>query len=72
MSIEEFKNSVDLLGDAGGPEVSIVAQFLLDLAVSTQFSDGDKPMSKAEIRNLLKLRIARHRSRSYRTGNNVH
>ena len=42
LSIEEFRDAVELLGDAGGAEAAIIAQLVLDLAVSARFNnDGE-------------------------------
>ena len=71
LRIEELMESVELLGKAGGPEVAIVAQFLIDLSVSARFSDASKPMSNAAVRRLLKLRIARDRA-SHRMSGTIH
>ncbi len=72
LSIEKFRDAVELLGDAGGAEAAIIAQLALDLAVSTRFNDDDKPMTIDDARKLLRLRIARHRAASYRTSRTVH
>jgi hypothetical protein len=58
LSIENIRKALDIVGNAAGPEPAIVAQFALDL--TAQFCpDGIEP---ARARQLLHLRIARHRA----------
>jgi hypothetical protein len=71
LSIEELKDAVELLGDAGGEEAAIISQFVLDLAVSRFNNDGES-LGKNDVRKLLQLRIARHRAAGYRTTNAIH
>ncbi len=60
IKIENFREALDIVGEGAGPEAAIVAQFALDLAVTAQFCpDGIEP---ARARQLLRLRIARHRA----------
>ena len=72
LSIEEFRDAVELLGDAGGEEAAIIAQFVLDLAVSARFNNDGESLGKNDVRKLLQLRIARHRAAGYRTSNAIH
>jgi hypothetical protein len=36
LSIEDFRQALDLIGEAGGTEAAIVAQFAFDLAVTAR------------------------------------
>ena len=70
LSIEDFREALDIVGDAAGQEAAIVAQFALDLAITAQFSaDGIEP---ARARELLRLRIARHRAAQQMSSVAVH
>ncbi len=60
LSIEHIRKALDIIGDSAGQEAAIVAQFALDLAITAQFCpDGIDPSRE---RQLLLLRIARHRA----------
>ena len=37
LSIDDFRQALDIIGDSAGAEAAIVAQFALDLAVTAQF-----------------------------------
>jgi hypothetical protein len=37
LSVGDFRQALDIIGDAGGSEAAIVAQFALDLAVTARF-----------------------------------
>ncbi len=59
LSIEDFRKALDIIGLGTGQEAVIVAQFVVDLAATSRFRpDGIEP---AKARQLLSLRIARHR-----------
>jgi hypothetical protein len=70
LSIEDIRRALDTVGNAAGEEAAIVAQFALDLAVTAQFCpDGIEP---ARARQLLRLRIARHRAAQQMSNVTVH
>jgi hypothetical protein len=70
LSIENIRKALDIIGNAAGPEAGIVAQFALDLAVTAQFCpDGIEP---TRARQLLRLRIARHRAAQQMSSIAVH
>jgi hypothetical protein len=60
--IEDFTQALDIVGDNAGHEPVIVAQFPLDLAVIAQFRKDGAAVEPAKARQLLRLRIARHRA----------
>ena len=62
LNIDDFRHALDTIGDSGGQQAAIVAQFALDLAVTAQFQSDEIAMEPAEARRLLRLRIARHRA----------
>lgn len=59
-SVDDFRQALDIIGDAGGGEAAIVAQLALDLAVTAQFRSDSYSMDAEEVPRLLCLRIARH------------
>jgi hypothetical protein len=70
LSIEDIRKALDVVGNTAGPEAAIVAQFALDLSVTAQFCpDGIEP---ARARQLLHLRIARHRAAQQRSSVAIH
>ena len=70
LSIGDIRKALDVVGNAAGPEPVIVAQFALDLAVTAQFCpDGIEP---TRARQLLRLRIARHRAAQQRSSVAIH
>jgi len=70
LSIEHIRNALDIIGDSAGQEAAIVAQFALDLAITGQFCpDGIDPSRQ---RQLLRLRIARHRTAQQMSSVAVH
>jgi hypothetical protein len=70
LSIEDFRETLDMIGDAAGQEAAIVAQFALDLAVTARFCpDGIQP---ARAQQLLRLRLARHRAAQQMSSVAVH
>ena len=38
ISLEDLREAAAVVGEAGGPEAAIVAQFAVDLAVTAQFN----------------------------------
>ena len=60
LNIDDFRHAFDTIGDSGGQEAAVVAQFALDLAVTVQFQSDGIAMEPAEVRRRLRLRIARH------------
>ena len=72
VNVEDFKDALEIIGDAGGAEAAIVAQFVLDLAVTARFQRPDKPMTPKRAHRLLHLRIARYRVAQYTPSDTVH
>ena len=72
LEIEEIRDAVELLADAGGAEARIVAQLILDLAISVRSNGENAPMAKDVVRKLLHLRIARYRAANYPKSNTIH
>lgn len=72
VNVEDFKHALEIIGDAAGAEAAIVAQFALDLAVTTRFQRADKPMTPERAHRLLHLRIARHRAARHARRGTVH
>jgi len=72
LSIEDFREALDIVGDAAGQEAAIVAQFALDLAVTAQFRTDGATIEPAKARQLLRLRIARHRAAQQMSSVAVH
>jgi hypothetical protein len=60
VSLEEFREALDVIGDDAGDEAAIVAQFALDVAVTAKFRAN--AIEPARARQLLRLRIAHHRA----------
>ncbi len=72
LRVEDLRQALDVIGDAGGAEAAIVAQFALDLAVTARFGAARKPIEPQEARRLLRLRIARHRAAQHASSSAVH
>ncbi len=72
IEIEEIREAVELLGNAGGAEAIIVAQLVLDLAISARFNGENGPMTNNVVRKLLQMRNARHHIANYRKSNIIH
>jgi hypothetical protein len=72
LEINEIREAVELLGDTGGAEARIVAQLVLDLAISARFNSENGPIAKDVVRKLLHLRIARHRAANHPGSQTVH
>jgi hypothetical protein len=68
LSVEELRTALDIIG--AGEEAAIVAQFALDLAITAQFSANG--IAPARARQLLHLRIARHRAAQLMSSVAVH
>ena len=66
IDIKDFREALDKIGDAAGEEAAIVAQFALDLAVTAKFAAHH--IEPANARQLLRLRMARHRARQHLSG----
>ena len=72
LSIEDFREALDIVGDSAGQEAAIVAQFALDLAVTAQFRADGATIEPAKAQQLLRLRIARHRAAQQMSSVAVH
>lgn len=72
VSVDDFRQALDIIGDSGGQEAAIVAQFALDLAVTAQFRSDGGTMEACEARRLLHLRIARHRASQQTSRATIH
>lgn len=72
VSVDDFRHALDTIGDSGGQEAAIVAQFVLDLAVTAQFQSDGLVMEPAEARRLLRLRVARHRAAQLVSSATIH
>jgi hypothetical protein len=72
ISIEDLREAGDIAGQAGGAEAAIVAQFLVDLAVTARFNSPGETIAPREARRLLRLRLARHRALIYQTTDSIH
>jgi hypothetical protein len=62
LSIDDFRQALDIIGDSAGAEAAIVAQFALDLAVTAQFREEGGGLDAKDARRLVHLRLARHRA----------
>jgi hypothetical protein len=72
VSVDDFSQVLYIIGDNGGQEAAIVAQFALDLAVTSQFCSDAGMIEPDEARRLLHLRIARHRAAQHKPGGTIH
>lgn len=72
LEIEEIRDAVELLAASGGAEAKIVAQLVLDVAISVRFNGENAPMATDVVRTLLHLRIARYRAANYPKSNTIH
>jgi hypothetical protein len=72
VKVEDFRRALNIIGDAGGAEVAIVAQFALDLAITAQFRSDTGTIEPDAARRLLHLRIARHRAGQYKPASTIH
>jgi hypothetical protein len=71
ISLEDLREAAAVVGEAGGPEAAIVAQFAVDLAVTAQFNATGEVIAPREARRLLRL-LARHRALTYRPADSIH
>ena len=55
LSIDDFRQALDIVGDNADAEVAIVAQFALDLAVTAQFHSEGGGLDAEDVRRLLQL-----------------
>lgn len=69
LSVEDFRQVLDAIGDSGGAEAAIVAQFALDLAVTARFGAIISPI---DMQRLLRLRIARYRAAQHASSSTIH
>jgi hypothetical protein len=72
ISLEDLREAAGVAGEVGGPEAAIVAQFVVDLAVTARFNAAGEVIAPREARRLLRLRLARHRALTYRPTDSIH
>ena len=72
ISVEDLHRAAGIVGQAGGAEAVIVAQFVVDLAVTARFNAAGEAIALREARRLLRLRLFRYRALSYQTTDSVH
>ena len=72
LSIDDFRQALDIIGDSAGAEAAIVAQFALDLAVTAQFHSEGGGLDAEDARRLLHLRLARHRAAQHQASGAIH
>jgi hypothetical protein len=72
ISIEALREAAGVVEQAAGAEAAIVAQFAVDLAVTAQFSATGEVLPPREAYRLFRLRLARHRSLTYKTIDSIH
>ena len=72
LSIDDFRQALDIIGDNSGAEAAIVAQFALDLAVTAQFHSEGGGLDAEDARRLLHLRLARHRAAQHQASGAIH
>jgi len=72
VSVDDFRQALDIIGDSSGQEAAIVAQSALDLAVTAQFRSDGGTIEPAEARRLLRLRVARHRVAQQTSSATIH
>jgi hypothetical protein len=72
VSVDDFRQALDIIGDSSGQEAAIVAQFALDLAVTARFRSDSGTPEAYEARRLLHLRIARHRATQHGPSGTIH
>ena len=70
LSIQNIRKALDIIGDSAGQEAAIIAQFALDLAITAQFCPNG--IDPARERQLLRLRVARHRAAQQMSSVAVH
>ena len=59
LSIDDFRQALDIIGDSAGAEAAIVAQFALDLAVTTQFHSEGGDFSTCALRATVRRKTKR-------------
>jgi hypothetical protein len=67
LSIADYHRALDTIHDPSGAEAAIVDQFARDLAVTARFGTIEPPVA----RQLLHIRIARHRAALRAVGTSV-
>jgi hypothetical protein len=72
ISMEDLRKGAGIVGQAGGAEAAIVAQFVVDLAVTARFNAGGEAIAPREARRLLRLRLTRHRALTYQATDSIH
>jgi hypothetical protein len=72
ISLENLLEAAGVVGEPGGPKPAIVAQFLVDLAVTARFNAAAEVIAPQELRRLLRLRLNRHRALTYRPTDSIH
>jgi len=72
LSIDDFRQALDVIGDSVGAEAAVVAQFALDLAVTAQFRSEGGGLDAEDARRLLHLRLARHRAAQHQASAAIH
>jgi hypothetical protein len=72
ISLEDLREAAGVAGEVGGPEAAIVAQFVVDLAVTARFSAASEVIAPREARRLLRLRLTRHRALTYPPTDSIH
>ena len=72
ISVDGLHKAGGIVGQAGGAEAAIVAQFVVDLAVTARFNAAGEAIAPREARRLLRLQLSRHRALSYQTTDSVH
>ena len=72
ISLEDLREAAGVAGEVGGPEAAIVAQFVVDLAVTAQFNAAGEVIAPLEARRLLRLWLTRHRALTCRPTDTIH
>ena len=72
ISLEDLREAAAVVGEAGGPEAAIVAQFVVDLAVTARFNAAGEVIAPREARRLLRLRLTRRRALTYPPTDSIH
>jgi len=72
ISLEDLREAAGVAGEVGGPEAAIVAQFVVDLAVTARFNAAGEVIAPREARRLLRLRLTRHRALTYPPTDSIH
>jgi hypothetical protein len=72
ISLDDLREAAAVVGEAGGPEAAIIAQFVVDLAVTARFNAAGQVIAPLEARRLLRLWLTRHRALTYRPADTIH